>query len=235
MILQLSMSMLILMTVSCMFNQENTTHSLSHSLSESATTTSISSTATMSNQENITNSQSRSLSKSATTASTASSSTNQRTQSQTQTKASQTETEKPKEHEIQKNLIAKQKKYFPQILDELQKNKKKTGHWIWWVFPTEMPGASEPEPKTSVQASSADYLLSNADIDAWSEILEEMYNLLNANAHAGRPDSAVIPNIDHGRINYALKFWLGTVEGITKRYPRFHKALVNLAQFKWGA
>ena len=41
-----------------------------------------------------------------------------------------------------KTLLSKQKAHFANILNELKSKHKKTGHWIWWVFPTTMAGAS---------------------------------------------------------------------------------------------
>jgi hypothetical protein len=138
-------------------------------------------------------------------------------------------------------LVAKQSAHFPAILKELRNNKKKTSHWVWWVFPTEKAGASEDEPKTMVDVSMVDALLREADLNSWSEIIEEIFSLLKAEAFTrgwkesggNKPDSAIIPRIDHNRINYALLFWLKKVKDKTQKYPRFYSALKNLSKFDW--
>lgn len=137
-----------------------------------------------------------------------------------------------------KNLVDKQNQQFPKILAELNAGRK-TSHWIWWVFPTTLKGASEPEPKTFVDAEMAGLLLKEASIDAWSEILEKIYDLLKKDqkgafkpAH-NRPNPDIIPKIDHGRIHFALKFWLEEAKDVLKKYPRFFDALKNLTAFDW--
>ncbi len=47
------------------------------------------------------------------------------------------------------------------------------------------------------------------------------------------PNAGIIPVIDHGRIAYALDFWLGIAAEQTKKNARFFNALKNLKQFKW--
>lgn len=130
-------------------------------------------------------------------------------------------------------LISKQEEEFPNILKELKENKAKTSDWIWWVFPSEQPGKSEPGEKTIVDLSSVDYLLSNANLDVWSEILEEIYALLIAQSNI-IPNQNIIPKRDHGRIAFSLKFWLVDARAKTQQYPRFFNALSQLNRFfKW--
>lgn len=130
-------------------------------------------------------------------------------------------------------LIIKQKVEFPKILKELQDNKKKVSHWIWWVFPTEKPGDSEPGPKTYVNLSNVEYIVSNANMDAWAQILEEINKVLKVSIPAGTPSPDIIPKIDHSRIHYALQFWLVKAGATTKKHPRFFKALSELQKYKW--
>lgn len=136
-------------------------------------------------------------------------------------------------------LIGKQKVHFPKILTELKAESRKVGHWIWWVFPTEKPGDSESEPRTFVNLLTAEELLSKANIDAWSEILEKIYELLENEAMGplktahNIPNPAIIPTEDHGRINHALAFWLEKAVVFTKKYPRFFNALEKLKAFDW--
>ncbi len=164
---------------------------------------------------------------------------------------SEQENKQPKKSKTQKKtinepkdpvgaLIAKQQANFPSILNELKTQKKKTSHWIWWVFPTEMAGGSEPLPKTSVQSKDADALLSKADLTSWTAILTEIFDLLEKAApkklmkNGNKPDSNIIPGIDHGRISYALDFWLVTVKETTKKHANFYAALKALKRFDWN-
>lgn len=136
-------------------------------------------------------------------------------------------------------LLSNQKTNFAKILNELKSKRKKTSHWIWWVFPTTLAGASEGPPKSKVTKATADYVLSNADIDQWSEILETMFELLKENpmgkwqTQNNKPNSSIIPTIDHGRIGYALIFWLTSVKDSTQKYPRLYQAFKNLQAFDW--
>jgi len=41
-------------------------------------------------------------------------------------------------------LVRRQKEQMPKIIGDLSKNGRKTLHYAWWLFPTELPGASEP-------------------------------------------------------------------------------------------
>ncbi|HXW53064.1 MAG TPA: DUF1810 family protein [Myxococcota bacterium] len=137
-------------------------------------------------------------------------------------------------------LLDRQKAKFPEILNELKTNKKKVEHWIWWVFPTEHAGRSEQSPKSKVELSQVDYILAHADMNAWSAILEEIYELLKAKNQGAwqesnnEPSADVLDNSDdRGRIGYALNFWLDKAGETVKKSPRFYNALKNLDKFKW--
>ena len=45
-------------------------------------------------------------------------------------------------------LVNRQKDRLPSVLrelrDDMERGKQKRGHWIWWVFPQNRPGDSEP-------------------------------------------------------------------------------------------
>lgn len=47
-------------------------------------------------------------------------------------------------------LIEKQQKKLPACIAELERDGRKTGHWIWWVMPSTKPGLSEPGEPTYV-------------------------------------------------------------------------------------
>lgn len=136
-------------------------------------------------------------------------------------------------------LLLKQKSNFPHIINELKTHKKKVSHWIWWVFPSEKAGDSEPSPKTKIELGDASYFLKNAPIDAWVEILEEMYELLKTHPkgpwkeNGNIPNDAIVPSIDHGRIQFSLQFWLNKARDISMHYPRLYRAFKQLEAFKW--
>ncbi|MCA9506895.1 MAG: DUF1810 family protein [Myxococcales bacterium] len=139
-----------------------------------------------------------------------------------------------------RQLLIKQKNNFPSILSELKKQGRKISHWIWWVFPTEKPGASEPLPKTKIEEKEVEYVLQNTDVDQWAEILEEIFGLLKQHqkgewktSGGNIPNSDIIPAIDHGRIEFALTFWLTKAHDELSKRPRLFKAFANLRNFAW--
>ena len=54
-----------------------------------------------------------------------------------------------------RRLLERQTAELPRILAELEASGRKTSHWAWWAFPTELCGASEPGPATRVSVASA--------------------------------------------------------------------------------
>jgi len=106
-------------------------------------------------------------------------------------------------------LLERQREHCPKILAELELNRRKVSCWAWWVFPTEMPGASEPPPATAVSAVTAFALLRRAP-PSWRGCLEKVSALAEEQASGGRPTLRnVLPPIDHGRVDYFVKFWRG--------------------------
>ena len=103
-----------------------------------------------------------------------------------------------KERENYENLIKKMELNLPKIMDELISYGKKTGHWSWWVWPTEKSGVAEPAPKTSVSLNTAKMLLDNPP-NYWRAVLQYICQLIknNDNSFYG-----IIPQVDWGRINY---------------------------------
>merc|ERR1712232_924396 len=79
-------------------------------------------------------------------------------------------------------------------------NMAKRGHWIWWVFPTELEGACDPEC-TRVTRQTAPNLFKSAAAEEWHAILEKLCDLVE------RDGMGVVPSIDHGRIRHFLDFW----------------------------
>ena len=106
------------------------------------------------------------------------------------------------------SLLARQKAECPKILTELDTYGRKVSHWAWWVFPTDLPGASEPSPATSVSPATASELIIRAP-SAWRLCLERVCSLIDAAALASGRLSlhAVLPPVDHGRVEFFVKFW----------------------------
>jgi len=121
-------------------------------------------------------------------------------------------------------LLQRQRDELPGILEELEQNNRKTGHWAWWVFPTELAGDSEPSPETYVTHNTADMLLEeDASVTEWCNVLEKICELVEERG------MRVLPRIDHGRVHFFLKFW--------QAYPdspeRLQDVLSRLDKFDW--
>mmetsp|Transcript_11114 Transcript_11114/g.18165 ORF Transcript_11114/g.18165 Transcript_11114/m.18165 type:complete len:175 (-) Transcript_11114:89-613(-) len=100
-------------------------------------------------------------------------------------------------------LINRMKQCCPMILDELQQNKRKIGHWAWWVYPTTKEGMCEPPPKTAVTVTTAPLLLKHAP-EEWRQVLEMVLQLAE---ECNRGIRGVLPGIDHDRVRYFAAFW----------------------------
>ncbi|KAJ1460506.1 hypothetical protein M885DRAFT_612548 [Pelagophyceae sp. CCMP2097] len=107
-----------------------------------------------------------------------------------------------------RRLLVRQTNKFPAIISSLRKHGRKTGHWAWWAWPTDLEGASEPYPKTCVSPEAAPKLLQRAP-NEWRELLELVLDLVGD--HRGNLGQ-VVPQIDHGRIKFFIKFWRGVSE-----------------------
>jgi len=119
-------------------------------------------------------------------------------------------------------LINKQKMALPLVLEDLESNGAKTGHYSWWVWPTEMEGMSEPPPSTCVTIDTAEILLQHTDLDSWIKLLNTFSNLIEDRDGLV---NEIIPSIDFGRIRYFLRFWLNDVQNITMKHPSFYEAI----------
>ncbi len=117
-------------------------------------------------------------------------------------------------------LIDKQKEKFGGILDELLINQKKIGHWAWWVWPTEMPGGSEPPPKTSIASEDIPYLLEHTDTELWTLILKIINEVGVYKA---------IPGIDHGRIIHFYKLFMNADINLKDKYKDFFNEVNTLS------
>merc|ERR1712039_605052 len=120
-------------------------------------------------------------------------------------------------------LIKQQKSQFPGIFKNLEKRGRKTGHWIWWACPTEMPGAADPE-ETYVTKDTASALFSEeAAEEEWRQVLEKICDLLEEKG------MDILPRVDHGRIHYFLKFW----KGVDNLPDWMNSVLDRMSKFEW--
>ena len=127
-----------------------------------------------------------------------------------------------------KNLIQKQNEEFPNIIEDLQINGRKTRHWAWYVWPTERAGRSEPYPKSSISPQDVEVFLSKTNIEQWTVILLSLTELLNKASSR----SEVIPPIDHGRIQFFFRFWQQNASFL-EDYTAFRDAVAHFeAAFK---
>ena len=100
-----------------------------------------------------------------------------------------------------RHLLERQAEHMPRAVKELEKHGRKTSHWAWWAFPTEKPGASEPDPKTCVTLENAGHLCERAP-PSWRQCLEKIADLVESSDLV-----SVLPTIDHGRVVFFIKFW----------------------------
>lgn len=122
-------------------------------------------------------------------------------------------------------LKIKQSRELPQILTELKRNGRKTSCWIWWVCPTEMPGACEPGPETFVTSLTYSQLFGkDACPDEWKKVLEKICDLVE------RDGTRILPGIDHGRVHYFLKFW----KGLPGNPKWMNACLARLDKYDWS-
>mmetsp|Transcript_44219 Transcript_44219/g.80890 ORF Transcript_44219/g.80890 Transcript_44219/m.80890 type:complete len:334 (+) Transcript_44219:1-1002(+) len=125
--------------------------------------------------------------------------------------------------EVLQHLVAVQKRVCPKILEELNQYGRKRGHWIWWVFPTEVEGGCDPEC-TRVMRQTAPYLLKSEAAEDWLAVLEKLCDLVER-----RSSTHVVPSIDHGRIRYFLEFW----KSLREKPDRMTTVLQRLDEFEW--
>jgi hypothetical protein len=109
--------------------------------------------------------------------------------------------------DILEALLVKQLVESPLALKELEEHGRKVTHWIWWTFPTELPGASGPPPATAVTTATASVLLRRAP-PLWRKCLEKARALLVRARGSGTAALAkVFPPEDHARIKHFVRFW----------------------------
>ena len=100
-------------------------------------------------------------------------------------------------------LLEKQSKHFDRIFEELKVHGEKKSCWMWWVFPTNQPGNSEPDPKSCLPTPlDVENYLQHVD-GQWINILREIILLSIAQRRL------VIPDQDVGRLISFVSFWEG--------------------------
>ena len=108
-----------------------------------------------------------------------------------------------------RSLLRKQSCYCQNILGELNREGRKTGHWIWWIFPTDLPGKSEPPPKTFVLPSERHDFLRLSEETDWQTCLEVIAALVDEKGM-----DVVLPREDRGRVHFFCKFWTEIVDDL---------------------
>lgn len=100
----------------------------------------------------------------------------------------------------QKLLITRMTERLPLALEEMQ-HCNKTSHWAWWAFPTEKPGdKEEPKGPTYVTKGTAVKVIRQAPA-VWQQTLERVC------ACEQKSSKRVLPQEDHGRVQYFVRFW----------------------------
>tara|TARA_B100001971_G_scaffold166676_1_gene157674 strand:- start:16494 stop:18854 length:2361 start_codon:yes stop_codon:yes gene_type:complete len=113
-------------------------------------------------------------------------------------------------------LLERQSKNFQKILDELNKERRKTTHYSWWIWPTYYVGLNEQEPKSSLtqNKNQLSEFMKQADISKWTKILNKFTKLMKASNV-----KKVIPGTDHVRIRNFYDFFLdGTVKDKKQKF-----------------
>lgn len=83
------------------------------------------------------------------------------------------------------------------VYREVCEHASKRGHWVWWVFPTDRPGGSEPyEAKSFVPPEDREAFLRKAPV-MWRVVLEKIVS---------KPGFVDNPQ-DFGRMAGFIRFW----------------------------
>ena len=120
----------------------------------------------------------------------------------------------------QEVLLKRMEEKLPLQLDKMRKLGKKTGHWIWWAFPSKLPGRSEPSPSTHVTEETAVEVIAKAP-KVWRALLECICDLVEKNG------KGVLPSIDHRRVGHFVRFW----SNVHESPPWLKAVLERLAPF----
>jgi len=124
-----------------------------------------------------------------------------------------------------KNLVQKQYQLLKQIFKELQQYGRKEGHWIWYVFPTDKAGESDPAQTHVTQSTAPQLCVNGSTAVAWQMVLEKICDLIEENG------TKVLPRIDHSRVHWFLQFWNALDES-----PEWMQAVCErLGRFLWHA
>eukprot|EP00746_Dinoflagellata_sp_MGD_P127371 gnl/MRDRNA2_/MRDRNA2_61965_c0_seq1.p1 gnl/MRDRNA2_/MRDRNA2_61965_c0~~gnl/MRDRNA2_/MRDRNA2_61965_c0_seq1.p1 ORF type:complete len:182 (+),score=28.47 gnl/MRDRNA2_/MRDRNA2_61965_c0_seq1:100-645(+) len=97
-------------------------------------------------------------------------------------------------------LLEAQAERLPGIIRELERGHKK-GHWIWYVFPTSMPGNCDPRATYVTPLTVGNLFEDPATEQQWQRALELICEQVQ-NDHM-----KALPRIDHGRIHHFIKEW----------------------------
>jgi hypothetical protein len=116
-----------------------------------------------------------------------------------------------------KQLYKQINKHYSKIKSEMKLGKKESC-WAWWVFPTNIKGRSEPEPKTSITniKDASELFKSKKFKDIHNTINEYILNLIKTSSEDKIQGliKEIFPNdLDHARIRGFITFWRNHIEG----------------------
>ena len=127
-------------------------------------------------------------------------------------------------------LLKRQLATCPGASAELRRVGRKSGHWLWWAFPCDVPGRSEPTPATFLTRANALDFLQRADVTWWNLITQ-----IVANARVNhRGLRGVLPDIDLPRVRAFCQFWGGLI-GVPSKLQLIVKDLIVLTDPGDGA
>jgi len=131
-------------------------------------------------------------------------------------------------------LVRIQNQNFDTIIVDLQRDRYKKNHWIWWVFPRDRPGNSD---FTKVSGSKEDLklFLIKSPMIKWIQILHLIIDIIK-NPKLENIDKIgwyrCMTNADHGKMEESIILWTQKHKEITDQFPEFQKALLDIQQLK---
>jgi len=100
-------------------------------------------------------------------------------------------------------LLQRQREHCPAALAQIHRLGRKDGHWLWWAFPCDVPGRSEPGPATCLTRATALDFLQHADV-VWWDLIRLIADTASAHPNGLR---GVLPDIDLPRVRNFCRFW----------------------------
>ena len=130
--------------------------------------------------------------------------------------------------EVESRVIRELKLVFTAMQSVTPSKYGKRGHWIWYLFPTNLPGANDPLHFSASSFRQASRLLENEELRfLWVVMLLYLADVLRV--------KNPFPEVDVGRINHYLDQWGGYVNhGTTDAWVEFAPAFTSFRE-AWTA